>query len=684
MLIRMFILRVPLLPFLFCVHSVAGYAAENNAGSGIKLDVENSLSPFAILNDVPIRAVTLGEGIWSTRFRTNAKTSIPAFYESLEKAGVLDKLRGRSNKARGNSDADLAKWIEAASYVLQSQENETIGNLLHEVVNDISASAGNGGYLHTRYMIKMPPALDKLRPGGYLYCLGHLLQAAIAYHQATGDNRLLDVFVPYIDNVVEQFGSGKKPCWSGHPEIEIALVELYKTTGNKKYLDFARYLLEEVDLTDNAKTSDINFDHYFSGAPFSSRKTISGHAVCALYRCCGATGLYLETGEDKIYRNLLTLWHDLTEGKMYVTGGVGSRPADEAIGDSYELPNERGYAETCAAIANIMWNRQMLNATGKACFTDVIERTLYSGFLSGVSIDGRTYFYWNPLASRSNASKLRKFSEDDNLIAAKKSTGIGLDVRLPYYQTPCCIPNAQRMIASLPGYIYGTNSQGVWIHLYHSSRLDWHFQDGTKLSLSQSTKYPWQNTVNIVFDEVPSGKFSLFVRIPHWTTKATVAVNEQSPCIVNNPGSYHQIRRRWQANDRVEITFDMPIRAVHANPQVRQNRGRVALQRGPIVYCLESVDHQDTSVFDIVLPFDLSDIDDALEARFEPDLLGGVVTLRGAALAYDSSSEKKLYSFAPFSGNLKPIKITAIPYFAWANRGPSEMTVWIPQAPKNR
>ena len=208
---------------------------------------------------------------------------------------------------------------------------------------------------------------------------------------------------------------------------------------------------------------------------------------------------------------------------------------------------------------------------------------------------------------------------------------------------------------------------------------------GTKLSLSQSTRYPWRNTVNLVLNEVPSGEFSLFVRIPHWTTKATVAVNEQSPCIVNNPGSYHQMRRRWQANDRVEIKFDMPIRTVHSNPQVRENRDRAALQRGPVVYCLESVDHKDTSVFDIVLPFDLSDIDDTLETRFEPDLLGGVVTLRGVALAYDSSfSEKKLYSFAPFSGNLKPIKITAIPYFAWANRGPSEMTVWIPQAPKNR
>lgn len=681
MRIRMFNLRVLALPLLLCVQSLAGYAAGNSGYAANRLETDNLSNPYAKVRDVPIRAVTLGEGIWKTRFRTNAETSIPAFYQLLEDVGALDKIRGRKNNARGNSDADLAKWIEAASYALQSQENEKIENLLRRVANDISVSAGNGGYLHNRYMIKMPSALDKLRPGGYLYCLGHLLQAAIAYRHATGDDRLLDVFVPYIDNVVDEFGSGKKTCWSGHPEIELALVELYKATGNKKYLHFAHYLLEEIVFSGTAMASDINFDHYFSGSPFSTRKTLSGHAVCALYRCCGAAGLYLATGDDKIYRNLLTLWHDLIQGKMYITGGVGSRPADEAIGNPYELPNERGYAETCAAIANIMWNRQMLKATGNACFADVMERTLYNGFLSGISIDGRNYFYWNPLLSRSNTKNEQQFSEDDNLVAIKKSTGIGPDVRRPYYQTPCCIPNAQRLIASLPGYIYGTSSEGVWVHLYHSSRLDWHLNDGTKLSLSQTTKYPWENTVKIVLDDVPSREFSLFCRNPHWTQKTTVAVNDQPSFIVKNPGSYYQIRRKWHANDRVEITFDMPVRMVHANPLVRENRGRVALQRGPIVYCLESIDNRDTPVFDIVLPSDLSDAIDELESHYEPKLLGGVVTLKGTALAYAPSlSDKELYSFKPFRATLKPLTITAIPYFSWANRGPSEMTVWIRQA----
>lgn len=662
---------VTIILFLFCVRSAAGLPAGKEPAS---INRRDSSSPYAKLSNVPINAVTLGDGFWHTRFKTNAQTSIPAFYKQLENAGVMDKLLGCKSKARGNSDADLAKWIEAASYVLQSQENETIGNLLRRVVDEISASAAEGGYLHNRYMIKMPSALDELRPGGYLYCLGHLLQAAIAYRRATGDDRLMNVFVPYIDDVIDRFGSGKKPCWSGHPEIELALVELYKATGKKKYLNFAYYLLEEVYLTDDAKISGINFDHYFSGRVFSSRKTLNGHAVCALYRCCGAAGLFLETGDKAIHQNLLTLWHDLTRHKMYVTGGVGSRPADEAIGDPYELPNERGYAETCAAIANIMWNRLMLNATGKACFADVVERTLYNGFLSGVSIDGQNYFYWNPLESSSNASK-QQFSEDENLIAIKKSTGIGLDVRRPYYQTPCCIPNAQRMIASLPGYIYGTSSEGIYIHLYQSSRLDWKLEDGSKLSLSQRTNYPWENTVNIVLDNVPPGEFSLFLRIPYWSERATINVNAESRRVVKNPGSYYEIRRKWNPKDQIEIVFDMPIRMVYSNPNVRENRGCVALQRGPVVYCLESVDHQGASIFDIVLP---SDTAEGFTAKFEPELLGGVVTIEGDALAYDTSStEAKLYSFTPFTKKMRPLPIKAIPYFAWANRGPSEMTVWI-------
>ncbi|MHC4147752.1 MAG: glycoside hydrolase family 127 protein [Planctomycetota bacterium] len=415
----------------------------------------------------------------------------------------------------------------------------------------------------------------------------------------------------------------------------------------------------------------VRFEHNFSGVPFTSREDLNGHAVCALYTCCGATDSYLETGNKATWQTLTALWHDLTRHKMYVTGGVGSRPSNEEIGNPYELPNERGYAETCAAIGNIMWNWRLLNTTGQARFADVMELALYNGFLSGVSIDGKNYFYWNPLSSRSNAVKEQQYENEHNLLALKKSTGISLDIRQPYYRTPCCIPNAQRMIASLPGYMYSTSIEGLWVHLYHSSRLNWHLQSGKELTVTQSSAYPWENTVEIMLESAPGGEFSLFLRIPYWTASAKITVNEQRSYVIRKPGSYHEIRRNWNTEDRVKVAFEMPIRAIYSNPNVRENRGRVALQRGPVIYCLESVDHQNISVFDIVLPFDLSDISDRLEAEFEPDTLGGVVTIKGNASAYDRSlANERLYSFT---------RMKAIPYFAWANRGPSEMTVWIPR-----
>lgn len=325
-----------------------------------------------------------------------------------------------------------------------------------------------------------------------------------------------------------------------------------------------------------------------------------------------------------------------------------------------------------------MWNWRLLNATGEARFADVMELTLYNGFLSAVSIDGRKYFYWNPLESRSNANKERQRNDGQNLFALKKSTGTSLDIRQPYYRTPCCIPNIQRMIASLPGYMYSASAEGIWIHLYHSSRLNWHLEDGSEVVLAQSTAYPWEDAVEIVFESAPDEDFSLFLRIPYWTASVKITVNGQLSCVVRNPGSYYEIRQNWNKKDRVQIVFDMPIRVVHPNPLIRENRGHVALQRGPIIYCLESVDHRESSVFDIVLTLDLSDTARGLKVRFEPGLLEGVVTIHGNALAYGAAlANERLYSFAPFRKPVKPVRMKAIPYFAWANRGPSEMTVWI-------
>jgi len=638
-----------------------------------------SSSPFARLHDVPLRAVRLGEGFWQTRRATNARTSIPAFLASRDEVGALDKLRGRPNQARGNSDADVGKWIEAASWALQGEDEPQLRQLLDQVLEILLASSEPGGYLHTAYRQKMPAALADLK-GGHLYGLGHLLQGAIACSRATGDNRLLEILASYVDNVVERFGPDRQSCWSGHPNIEMALVELYRTTGRKRYLDFARYLILETDLTKVPGARDVNFQHYVTGVPFGSRRELRGHAVCALYACCGAADYYLETGDADLWRTLLALWRDLTHHKMYVTGGVGSLPATEAIGDRYDLPNERGYAETCAAIANVMWNWRLLHATGEARFADMMELALYNGFLSGVSWDGLRYFYWNPLLSRAERTGAARSEGSVNWLAHKKSSGLGLDVRQPYFQTPCCLPNVQRLLAALPGYLYSTSPAGVWVHLYHSSRLAWHSEAGEEIVLVQNTKYPWTNTIEMTLERVPAGALSLFLRVPYWTPGATIRLNGKPFRTIRESGVYDEIRRTWAEGDRIEIQFDMPVRAVYPNPRLRENAGCLALQCGPIIYCLESVDHPNTSVFDLILPVDAEGVPGPFTATFEPDLLGGLVTLNGAGLAGPSrSTEAKLYDFQPFDAPTERVLVKAIPYFAWGNRGPSDLTVWIPR-----
>jgi uncharacterized protein len=650
------------------------------SNGGLKTGViRTSSSPFAKLHDVPIPAVQLDDGFWRTRLTTNARTSIPDFLASLEKAGALDKLRGRPHNARGNSDADVGKWIEAASWALQSEDNPELRRLLDRVLESLMAASEPGGYLHTQYAQRMPAALANLKGTGHLYCLGHLLQAAIACSRATGDERLLNVLASYVDRLIERFGPGRQLCWSGHPNIEMALVELYRTTGQKRYLDFARYLILEVDLRKVPEAREIDWDHYVAGVPFPSHSELRGHAVCALYACCGAADYYLETGDADLWRTLGALWRDLTQHKMYVTGGVGSLPSTEAIGHRYDLPNERGYAETCAAIANVMWNWRLLNTTGEARFADTMELALYNGFLSGVSLDGRRYFYWNPLLSRVERTGVSHPEGSANLLASKKANGVGLDVRQTYFQTPCCLPNVQRVLAALPGYLYSTSPEGVWVHLYHNSRLAWRSEAGEEIVLIQNTKYPWTNTVEITVERAPAGALSLFLRIPYWSTGTTINLNGKPFRALPESSVYCEIQRRWSNNDRVEITFEMPIRAVYPHPRLRENAGCLALQRGPVLYCLESVDHPNMSIFDIVLPVDAAGVPGQCTATFEPDLLGGVVTLNVTGWANNSPpGETRLYDFQPRDAPMGRAPVKAIPYFAWANRGPCDMTVWVP------
>ncbi len=639
-------------------------AAESPDGAWKSQGIINTeSSPYAKLHSVPVRAVRMGEGFWTARRKANVERSIPTMLQELEAHGIVDNFRRLSGNKKAErhgpvyTDSDIYKWMEAVAFVLQTEDHPKLRATMEPLTDEIAAAQEPSGYLNTYYVgdHKDQRFIEMYR-SHELYCLGHLLQAGIAYYRATGSQRLLNVGIKFANYMVDKFGPDKRPALTGHPELEMALVELYRTTGNRRYLDFAGYLLSGVE-RERLKLTDRQVTYMFSGIPFTSRTELVGHAVRAMYAASGATDYYLETGDPAYRRTLETLWRDMVDHKMYITGGVGSRSEGEAFGEAYELPNAQAYTESCAAIANMMWNWRMLAATGEARFADVIERALYSGINSGMSLDGTLYCYRNPLEST------------------------GEKIRNPWYDTTCCPPNLERTFASLPGYLYSTSPEGVYVHLFHNSTLDWHLENGTGLKLSQETKYPWDGEVTLHITPAAPAEFSLFVRIPAWAKTANVTLNGQPVAGSPTPGQYFRIERRWQAGDTVRLAFDMTPQLIVANPRVREDLGRLAVERGPLVYCLEQPDQLGLdSIFDASLPVG-ADPSKEFKAEFLPDKLGGIVVLRHAGLATAKPlSDQALYQTlaAVQRPSTREVELTFIPYYAWANRGPANMQVWIP------
>ena len=636
--------------------------------------IDLTRSPFAKLKTVPVRAVTIQEGFWSKRRNTNVSSSIPTMHDELVAHGRMDnflRLTGESSapqKGPVYSDSDIYKWTEAVGFTLQTADQPELRKTADTMIREVVAVQETGGYLNTYYVGDRKP-LRMLYPtqetGHELYNMGHMLQAAVAYYRATGDPTLLNAGMRFIDQfLLPNYGPGKdqKGIVAGHPEIEMSLVELYRTTGKREYVDLAGYILhgdDRIPLTERQIT------YMFCGIPFTSRTKLEGHAVRAMYACCGAADYYLETGDRSYWKTLNALWEDLTAHQLYVTGGVGAREAGEAFGDAYELPNARAYGESCAAIGNMMWNWRMLAASGEARFADVMERALYNGINSGMSLDGTTYCYRNPLAFDPSGDSSDRHAPEGR-------------IRNPWYDTTCCPPNLERTFASLPGYFYSTSIDGVYVHLYDNSEMNWHLQDGNGLKIQQKTNYPWDGDVKIAISPSTPGEFVVYVRIPGWSAQSVVKVNGEQIDGAQS-GNYLAIRRHWSANDVIELSFDMTTQLLRANPAVSEDRGRVAFQRGPVVFCMEQLDQGDQE-HGMKLSGYAAKLDARTTSQFEPSLLNGVMVLEHPGAISQALTDPGLYYSADktFRERKIPTMVKLIPYYAWANRAPASMQVWIP------
>ena len=603
----------------------------------------------ARLEPIPVRAVSLADdSLLGDRVRAGRAAIVPLF-DRLEEHGVVDNFRrlaGGDGERRGLwfTDSDLYKVMEAAAWSLQSHDDPGLRERLDGIVGAVAAAQAPDGYLHTMFGDQRYQDVSWTHE---LYCAGHLIEAAIAHRAATGEDRLLAVAAGLADHLCDEFGSGRRAQADGHPEIELALIALARATGNQRYRDLARFLLERVD---------------HAGMP-----RLTGHAVRALYYCCGLTDLVLDTGDAAARESLDRFWASLVGSGSYITGGVGGRWVGESIGRPYELPNEGAYAETCGAAAAVMWARRMLSLTGEARYLDVAERALYNGFLAGVSLGGDEWFYVNRLAWNGE-TEVDPWGIGPMVFTADLMNSAR---RQPWYDVTCCPSNAVRLLASLPGYLYGSSAEGVWVNLFAASTLRWRTPGGRPLVLTQRTRSPWEGATTIEVGLESPEEFSIFVRIPAWSRSPAAYINGSEIGGVT-AGSFLEIRRTWSRGDEVAIETDDRPFYVESHPRLLENRGSVAIQRGPLVYCLEGADNPDIDLFSVAV-----DPHQRLAWSHRPELLGGVTVVTAMGRVQDAS-ERTLYArVEERPRSERAVELTAIPYYAWANRDPSPMTVWI-------
>lgn len=635
--------------------------------------VDNSRSSTSTYKTLPSSAVTFTSGFWAERQAMNHKASLKHGYAMLHKAGNFHNLKLAAGAATGNyrgmnfADENIYKWLEAMGWELGRAPDPELQSLADEAIHLIAAAQQPDGYLDSYYQVVEPGAKwSDLDFGHELYCAGHLTQAAIAFQRALGDDRLLKVVVRLFDHVESVFGPGKREEACGHPEVEMALVELARLTGEERYRNLAQFFVDQRGKNKMRGLGANGPTYHQDHVPVREVQEVAGHAVRQMYLATAIADLYMESGEQALLETAARLWEDMTRGKMYITGGVGSRYDGESFGESYELPPDQCYCETCAAIGNFFWNWRMLLVSGQSRYADLMERLLYNAILSSPALDGCHFFYVNPLMLR-NGRYVRLSANPDE---SHDASG-----RPDWHSVSCCPPNVMRLLASLSHYFVTDTAKGIQIHHYSNAEIRVH--DGTTLQLE--TEYPWNGHVKINVTNSDDQPWTLSLRVPNWCQNFEARVNGSELKKELEKG-YLTIEREWAAGDVVEVEFDMPPFWVQADPRVDSVRGCVALQRGPIVYCFEAQDQgSDTSLLEVKI-----DPIQNLSTRWQGDLLNGVVTLEaiGHQPTHSNGSKNGLYrqmvSANEDGTSGQRVKLTAIPYYAWGNRGLESMRVWIP------
>jgi len=652
---------------------------QSSAQNGL---VNTNASPHAKLSNVGLSDVQWTKGFWAERFAVCRDAMVPQLwstYTSMDMCYSFQNFRIAAGldtgRFRGPSfhDGDFYKTLEAVAAMYASTKDKKLDAWMDEAIAVIGKAQKSDGYIYTKNIIEQKKTGqekmfdDKLSFEAYNF--GHLMTAACVHHAATGKRSLLNIAKKAADFLIEFYNTATPEQARNAicPSHYMGLAELYRTTKEEKYLTLVKKL---IDIRGMSEGSDDNSDRL----PFRQMKEVNGHAVRANYLFAGVADVYAETGDTTLLNTLDLMWDDVVNHKMYITGGCGAlydglsleglsykpdeiQKIQQAYGKDYQLPNMTAHNETCANIGNVLWNWRMFLLTGKSKYADIVELELYNSVLSGVSMDGTKYFYTNPLA----ASK-------DYPYDLRWGGG-----RQPYIsKSNCCPPNTVRTIAEVNNYMYSVGDDGLYINMYGGNELSTKLKDGSSIAVTQETNYPWEGKIVFTIKEAPDKSVNLHFRIPGWSKNYQLKINGKVPFTLLQRDGYRIYGTRWKAGDKIELVLDMPATLLESNPLVEETKNQVAVKRGPVVYCLESADLPDANVFNIMIPASI---------KLQPTQIkvdnGNVTALTGEArLLQNSNWRNTLYK--EVNTTVKPVKIKLIPYYAWANRGKTDMTVWMP------